>query len=331
MSSRLDFVQYTADQCQGAGAITYRKMFGEYGLYCNGKFFSVICDDQFFVKITDVCLKKYPELEQAPPYEGAGPYFLIDNIDDRDFLAALVSDTCDALPAPKEKKPAKKKNANPPQERPAKLDYKKEYKELYQPGKKPSILQIPPILYLMIDGKGDPNTSQAYQQALEILYGLSFAIKMSKMGPTPLEGYFEYVVPPLEGLWWTEDGAYDGKQAAADKSRFYWTSMIRQPEFVTPEVFAWAKETLQSKKPDLDLSSVRLETLDEGLCCQAMHIGPYDAEPATIEAMEAYILENGCRPDFTSSRRHHEIYLGDPRKTKPERLRTVIRHPVAPI
>lgn len=333
MASRLEFVQYAADQCLGAGSITYKRMFGEYGLYCNGKYFSCICDDQLFIKITDACLAKYPDLVQAPPYEGSKPYFLIESIDDRDFLTAIVSDTCAALPAPKTKKPSKKSSAAKgpsAQPLPAKLDFKKEYKDLYQPGKKPVVLQIPPMPFLMVDGRGDPNTSQAYKDALEILYGLSFTIKMSKMNGSQPEGYFDYVIPPLEGLWWTENIDFNWKNIT-DKSRFCWTSMIRQPDFVTLEVFEWAKETLKAKKPEIDLSSTRLEILDEGLCCQAMHIGPYDTEPATVAAMEAHILENGYRSDFTSVRRHHEIYLGDPRRTKPERLKTVIRHPVAPV
>lgn len=209
----------------------------------------------------------------------------------------------------------------------AKIDYKKEYKDLYMPKKKPSIVDVPEMVFIMVDGRGNPNTAESYKNALEILYGLSFTIKMSKMSGTQPEGYFDYVVPPLEGLWWLEDGNFDG-QNETDKDKFCWTSMIRQPEFVTEAVFEWAKESLQKKKPYIDFSAVRLAIFKEGLCCQAMHVGPYDAEPETISKMEKYIEENGYVLDINSERRHHEIYLGDPRRTKPENLKTVIRHPV---
>lgn len=208
-----------------------------------------------------------------------------------------------------------------------KIDYKKEYKDLYMPKKKPSIIDVPEMAFIMVDGRGNPNTAESYKNALEILYGLSFTIKMSKMSGTQPEGYFDYVVPPLEGLWWLEDKNFDG-QNEMDKDKFCWTSMIRQPEFVTEEVFEWAKASLQKKKPGIDFSATRLETFKEGLCCQAMHVGPYDAEPETISKIEKYIEENGYVSDINSVRRHHEIYLGDPRRTKPENLKTVIRHPV---
>lgn len=208
-----------------------------------------------------------------------------------------------------------------------KIDYKKEYKDLYMPKKKPSIIEVPEMVFIMVDGRGNPNTSESYKNALEILYGLSFTIKMSKMSGTQPEGYFDYVVPPLEGLWWADDAAFDG-QNVTDKDAFCWTSMIRQPEFVTEEVYEWAKQSLQKKKPYIDFSLTRLVKYTEGLCCQVMHVGPYDAEPATIKMMEKYIEESGYVQDINSIRRHHEIYLGDPRRTKPENLKTVIRHPV---
>lgn len=208
-----------------------------------------------------------------------------------------------------------------------KIDYKKEYKDLYMPKKKPSIIEVPEMIFIMVDGKGNPNTLESYKKAMEILYGLSFTIKMSKMSGTQPKGYFDYVVPPLEGLWWVDDGNFDG-QNVSDKDKFCWTSMIRQPEFVTEAVFEWAKESLQKKKSYIDFSSTRLVTFREGLCCQVMHVGPYDAEPETIKMMEKYIKENGYVLDINSERLHHEIYLGDPRRTKPENLKTVIRHPV---
>lgn len=208
-----------------------------------------------------------------------------------------------------------------------KLDYKKAYKDLYQPGKKPMILTVPEMRFIAVDGRGNPNTCAAYKNAMEVLYGLSYTIKMSKMSGSMPEGYFEYVVPPLEGLWWVEGEGFDGRNVT-DKDKFCWRSLIRQPEFVTPEVFAWAKEQLKKKKPEVDLSTTQLISFEEGLCCQVMHLGPYDEEPATIDTLVRFIDEAGYMEDFTDGRLHHEIYLGDPRKTAPERLKTVIRHPI---
>lgn len=208
-----------------------------------------------------------------------------------------------------------------------KLDYKKEYKDLYQPKTKPSIIDVPEMTFIAVDGQGDPNSCEEYKQALEILYGLSFTIKMSKMNGTQPDGYFEYVVPPLEGLWYTDDVTFDGLNIT-DKSKFKWTSMIRQPEFVTEEVFETAKSVLQKKKPDLNLSKARLMKMTEGLCVQIMHKGAYDDEPTSIEQMRDFLAENGYVEDFSDERFHHEIYLSDPRKTAPEKLKTVIRHPI---
>ncbi len=208
-----------------------------------------------------------------------------------------------------------------------KLDYKKEYKDLYLPKTSPMLIDVPEMTFLAVSGEGDPNTSKAYQEALELLYGLSFTIKMSKLGKHPIPGYFEYVVPPLEGLWQKKDSPFDGSDLK-DKNMLCWVSMIRQPEFVTPEVFAWAKQTLAAKKPGLNPEKANLIRWKEGLCCQVMHIGPYDEEPATIEKMAAFLDEKGLAVDFNEERKHHEIYLSDPRRTKPERLKTVIRHPV---
>ena len=208
------------------------------------------------------------------------------------------------------------------------IDFKKEYKDLYLPKEKPSVVYVPEMVFIMVDGKGDPNTSDAYKNAMEVLFGLSYAIKMSKMSGTQPNGYYEYVVPPLEGLWWGEDGYFNGTNII-DKDKLCWTSMIRQPEFVTLEVFEAAKKVLNKKKPELDLSLSHLVTFTEGLCAQIMHIGSYDDEPTTITVLEQYITESGNCSDISESRRHHEIYLGDPRKTAPEKLKTVIRHPIA--
>ena len=208
-----------------------------------------------------------------------------------------------------------------------KIDYKKEYKDLYQPAQKPSIIEVPEMSFIAVEGRGNPNTSAAYKEAMEILYGLSFTIKMSKMNGSQPEGYFEYVVPPLEGLWYTDETCFDGVNVT-DKEKFRWTSMIRQPEFVTEEVFERAKATLAKKKPELDLGKARLMKMEEGLCVQIMHKGSYDDEPQSIEKMKQYIMENGYVEDLSDSRFHHEIYLSDPRRCKVENLKTVIRHPV---
>lgn len=208
-----------------------------------------------------------------------------------------------------------------------KFDYKKEYKDLYQPSAKPSVTDVPEMIFIAVDGKGDPNTCEEYKTAMELLYGLSFTIKMSKLNGTQPEGYFEYVVPPLEGLWRQENTYGIDYSRKAD---FIWTSMIRQPEFVTPRVFEAAKAALAKKKPHLDVSKARLMKLTEGLCVQIMHKGSFDDEPASIEKLARFAAENGYEQDFSESRLHHEIYLSDPRKCAPERLRTVIRHPIRP-
>ena len=207
-----------------------------------------------------------------------------------------------------------------------KIDYKKTEKHLYLP-KAPAIVQVPEMTFFAVDGAGDPNTSPAYRQAMEILYGLSFTVKMSRMSGEEPAGYFDYVVPPLEGLWWTDDPGFDGKPPA-DKNDFRWTSLIRQPDFVTEDIFGWALERLAKKKPELDLSKARFLRWEEGLCAHLLHIGPYDEEPASIDKLSAFTEKEGYSVDFSETRRHHEIYLGDPRRTAPEKLKTVIRHPV---
>ena len=208
-----------------------------------------------------------------------------------------------------------------------KFDYKKEYKDLYQPKTKPSIIEIPKMIFIAIDGNGDPNTSNEYKEALEILYGLSFTLKMSKMSGTQPEGYFEYVVPPLEGLWYVDDAKFDGTNIT-DKSRFCWTSMIRQPEFVTEKVFENARNALAKKKRELDLSKARLITMTEGLCVQIMHKGAYDNEPESIAKIREFTEKSGYTEDISDTRFHHEIYLSDPRRCAAENLKTVIRHPI---
>lgn len=203
------------------------------------------------------------------------------------------------------------------------IDFKKANKELYQPKRTPSIVDVPEILFLTIDGKGDPNTSPDYRAAVQALYGLSYTIKMGN------KAIWEYVVPPLEGFGTVADPNFKGGGLPiTDKSKFVWTMMIRQPEFVTEERFKQTLVTLAKKKPELDLTGVRLEKMTEGLCVQMMHVGSYDDEPETIIQMEKYAIDNGYEIDMAGERRHHEIYLSDPRKTTPEKLKTVIRHPI---
>lgn len=208
------------------------------------------------------------------------------------------------------------------------LDYKKEYKEFYLPPKQPGIVDIPEMRFIAVRGQGDPNEPEgAYKAALGLLYGIAFTIKMSYKGPHRMDGYFPYVVPPLEGLWRQSGG---GAIDYAHKENFQWISMIRVPDFVTREEFDWAIRTATEKK-QTDFSAVEYLCWTEGLCVQCMHLGSYDNEPSTIRLMEAFAEENGYVPDFTDTRLHHEIYLSDPRRAAAEKLRTVIRHPVRPV
>jgi hypothetical protein len=209
------------------------------------------------------------------------------------------------------------------------FDYKKEYKEFYLPPAKPQIVTVPKMQFVAVRGKGNPNEEAGeYKSALELLYGISYTIKMSKMGDHRIDGYFDYVVPPLEGFWWQEK---ESKKIPginySNKDEFQWISLIRLPDFVSKKDFDWAKETVQKKK-GLDPSRAELLTITEGLCVQIMHIGSYDNEPATIKLMDDFAAEQGYMLDFSETRNHHEIYLSDPRKVAPEKLRTVIRHPI---
>ena len=205
------------------------------------------------------------------------------------------------------------------------FDYKKEYKEFYMPKDRPAIVTVPSMNYIAVRGKGDPNQEDGeYKQAIGLLYGIAFTIKMSKKGDHQIEGYFDYVVPPLEGFWW-QDGV-EGVDYA-HKETFNWISVIRLPDFVSREDFDWAVAEAGRKKKE-DFSKVEFFTYEEGLCVQCMHIGAYDDEPATVEKMHAYMTGQGYELDITSDRLHHEIYLSDARKVAPEKLKTVIRHPV---
>ena len=205
------------------------------------------------------------------------------------------------------------------------FDFKKEFKEFYMPKNKPEIVNIPKANYIAVRGKGDPNENDgAYQQAISVLYAIAYTLKMSYKTDYRIEGFYDYVVPPLEGFWWQK--GVDGIDYS-DKSMFCWISVIRLPDFITKKDFDWAVETA-SKKKKLDCSGAEFLTIDEGLCVQIMHNGPFDDEPATVEIMNVYIAENGYENDFSNTRIHHEIYLSDARKVAPEKWKTVIRHPI---
>lgn len=205
------------------------------------------------------------------------------------------------------------------------FDFKKEQKELYLPKSVPEIVEVPAMNYVAVRGKGDPNEPDgAYQQAIGILYSVSYTIKMSYKGSHKIDGFFEYVVPPLEGFWWQDGG--NGIDYS-DKSGFHWISVIRLPDFVTREELAWAVQEAEKKKK-MDCSAAEFLPLQEGLCVQLMHTGSYDSEPESVAKMDRFLSENGYQNDFSDSRLHHEIYLSDPRKTLPEKQKTVIRHPI---
>lgn len=205
------------------------------------------------------------------------------------------------------------------------FDYKKEYREFYLPKAKPEIVTMPPMNFIAVRGEGDPNQEGgAYKEAIGLLYGIAYTIKMSKKGDHQIEGYFDYVVPPLEGFWW--QSGVDGFDYTR-KQDFHWISVIRLPDFVTKADFDWAiREATKKKK--LDFSTVEFLTIEEGLCVQMMHVGPFDDEPASARLMDAFLSENGYENDFSDTRLHHEIYLSDARKTPLEKMKTVIRHPI---
>ena len=205
------------------------------------------------------------------------------------------------------------------------FDFKKEYKEFYLPPAKPVIVIVPKANYIAVRGKGDPNDEGgAYQQAIGVLYAVAYTLKMSYKTDHRIEGFYDYVVPPLEGFWWQE--GIEGIDYR-DKSTFCWISVIRLPDFITKADFDWAVQTA-SKKKKIDCSTVEFLTIEEGLCVQIMHIGPYDDEPASVALMDKFLAENGYENDITATRLHHEIYLSDARKVAPEKWKTVIRHPI---
>jgi len=206
------------------------------------------------------------------------------------------------------------------------FDYKKEYKDLYMPKAVPAVVDVPKMKYIAVNGAGNPNEPDGeYQQALGMLYPVAYTLKMSHKTEHRIEGFFEYVVPPLEGLWWTGDVSMVD---FADKSAFRWISMLRVPDFVESDDVEWAKQEVLRKK-GLDCTALYFMGFEEGLCVQVMHIGPYDTEPASLAVVDRFIEAKGYVKDITSARRHHEIYLSDPRKCSPDKMRTVLRIPIA--
>ena len=205
------------------------------------------------------------------------------------------------------------------------FDFKKEYREFYLPKDRPEIVTVPRVNYIAVRGRGDPNEEGgAYQTAIGVLYAVAYTLKMSYKTDHRIEGFYEYVVPPLEGFWW--QAGVRGVDYAR-KDAFHWISVIRLPDFVTEQDFLWAVETASAKKK-LDCSAAEFLTVEEGLCVQMMHLGPYDDEPASVARMDRYLAENGYANDLSDTRLHHEIYLSDARKTPPEKWKTVIRHPI---
>lgn len=208
------------------------------------------------------------------------------------------------------------------------FDFKKEYKEFYMPKNKPEIVTVPKANYIAVRGMGDPNDENgAYKRSIGVLYAVAYTLKMSYKTDHRIDGFFEYVVPPLEGFW-RQDNSIGINYS--DKASFQWISVIRLPDFVSKDDFAWAVETATAKKK-MDCSSAEFLTVDEGLCVQIMHLGSFDDEPATIAIMDEYIRENGYTNDFSDKRQHHEIYLSDARRVAPEKWKTVIRHPIKKI
>lgn len=204
------------------------------------------------------------------------------------------------------------------------FDYKKEYKEFYQPKKIPSIIDVPKMNYLAVRGRGNPNDEKGnYKKSIELLYQIAFTIKMSKLTDHRIDGYFDYVVPPLEGFWWQDNSQ---EIDLTKKEEFNFISLIRLPDFVTEDDFSWAKKEAEKKKKK-DFSQVEFLTYEEGLCVQCMHIGSYDKELTTIASMDKFMIDNGYELDY-DGRYHHEIYLSNPQKCDVNKLKTVIRHPI---
>lgn len=205
------------------------------------------------------------------------------------------------------------------------FDFKKEYKDLYMPNVAPSIMTVPRANYIAVRGKGNPNVEGGeYKKSIELLYAVAYTIKMSYKGTHKIDGYFDYVVPPLEGFWWQDGG---GEIDYSNKEGFNFISIIRLPDFVAKADFKWAIDEA-TKKKKIDFSKVEFLTYDEGLCVQCMHIGSYDDEPKTVAMMHKFMSDNGYQLDINEKRYHHEIYLSDPRRVAVDKIKTVVRHPI---
>lgn len=355
-----ELLEYIMEQLSGLEEIRSIPMMGGYIFYYRERIFGGIYGNGFMVKDTKAGRKYMPDSEPEPPYKGAKDMLPVTILEDRGKLRDMVAEMYEELPERKAKRSGtktgkeagkgktgetrKEENAGAPgtgekktgsarkgekekaEGRRTAFDYKKEYKEFYMPKNRPEIVTVPPANYVAVRGSGDPNEPDGeYKKAVAILYAVAYTIKMSKMGSHRMDGYFDFVVPPLEGFWRQE-----GKEGFdySDKSLFRWISVIRLPEFVTEEEFAWARREAQMKKK-LDCSKAEFYRLEEGLCVQMMHIGSFDNEPASVEKMDLFLEEKGYRNDFSQQRLHHEIYLSDARKVPPERWKTVIRHPIA--
>lgn len=317
MASKKEYLDFVLEQLSGLVGISYRAMMGEYLLYYNDKLFGGIYDDRFLVKVTASSLELLPDAPQEIPYDGAKPMLLVTEIENKNYLRELILAIYEDLSETKKKSKKKDKIMA--------FDFKKEFKEFYMPKNKPEIVTVPKANYIAVRGKGNPNEEGGeYKQAVGILYAIAYTLKMSYKSDYKIEGFFEYVVPPLEGFWW-QDGV-DGCDYRI-KAEFNWISVIRLPDFVTKKDFDWAVETA-SRKKKMDCSRAEFLVIDEGLCVQIMHHGPFDDEPATVAIMDKYLEDHGYRNDFTNGRLHHEIYMSDARKVAPEKWKTVIRHPI---
>lgn len=328
-----ELAQYILEQLADLGETRCIPMMGGYIFYYRERIFGGIYDNGFLVKDTKAGRKYMPDSVAEPPYEGAKAMLPVTILEDRENFRNMVAEMYEELPERKVRKTAGDKKAEKAKkekkEMPGKaFDYKKEYKEFYMPKNKPEIVTMPPMNYVAVRGMGDPNEPEgAYKKSIEILYAVAYAIKMSKMGQHAMDGYFDFVVPPLEGFW-RQDGV-DGFDISR-KSAFQWISVIRLPDFVTKSELEWAKKEAWEKKK-LDCSAAEFYSIEEGLCVQIMHIGSFDTEQASVDKMNRFLDENGYKNDFSEKRLHHEIYLSDARRAAPERWKTVIRHPAVKI
>lgn len=297
MASDLSFVEFIVDQIENSGVIKYRKMFGEYAIYCDDKVIALICDNQLFIKPTKAGKLFIGDVIEASAYPGAKPSFLItDQIEDREWLSHLIQITQKELPIPK-------------------LDLTKKYKTYYKAGKKPELVEFGEVNYLSLKGKGKP-AGKIFVSKVEAIYSLAYGLKKVCKDQSN-----DFVVPKLEGLWWV-----DSKDPVLEtpKEKWCWKLLIRMPEFVTQEMFSSAQLEVSKKKNNDLIQEISFEKITEGKCLQMMHIGPYSTESETINFLMDFMAKN----NQSINGLHHEIYLSDPRKTKQSKMKTIIRYPV---